>query len=219
MLGMSNARGGAKSAGLQEVRTLPMPKSPLRAGAPFKLEPAFAIADRFLILGTTAEAVRKAASAARGPAQGIGASLREAIGAAPAGTFAIGVADGAAQARRWEELVSMAASRSGAAAPKDLLGADSGSARDTVVRGRADGASLVLECRSAGTPALLTTSVATAGVVSAIAIPNLLSARLSANERAAQATLRSLGSAQAQLQAMGAIDEDRDGIGEYGYVA
>lgn len=53
-------------------------------------------------------------------------------------------------------------------------------------------------------------------IVAAIAIPNLMSARLSANESAAIATMRNLASAQAQFQASGAQDRDHDGTGEYG---
>jgi type II secretory pathway pseudopilin PulG len=53
-------------------------------------------------------------------------------------------------------------------------------------------------------------------IVAAIAIPNLLAAKLSANETAARATLRNLASCQAQVQASGKIDCDGDGIGEYG---
>lgn len=59
--------------------------------------------------------------------------------------------------------------------------------------------------------------VAIIAIIASIAIPNLLSARLSANETAAIATLRNLASAQAQCQASGAIDGDGDGTGEYGY--
>jgi hypothetical protein len=44
-----------------------------------------------------------------------------------------------------------------------------------------------------------------------------MAARLSANESAAISTLRSLTSAQAQLQSSGAIDTDGDGSGEYGF--
>jgi hypothetical protein len=43
-----------------------------------------------------------------------------------------------------------------------------------------------------------------------------MAARLSANESAAISTLRSLTSAQAQVQSSGAIDTDGDGSGEYG---
>jgi prepilin-type N-terminal cleavage/methylation domain-containing protein len=61
--------------------------------------------------------------------------------------------------------------------------------------------------------------VAIIAIVASIAIPNLLSARLNANESAAVATLRNVIAAQAQIQAQGAIDVDQDGIGEYGYFA
>jgi hypothetical protein len=46
-----------------------------------------------------------------------------------------------------------------------------------------------------------------------------MSARLSANEAAAITTMRSIESAQAQLQSSGAVDVDRDGAGEYGTLA
>lgn len=53
-------------------------------------------------------------------------------------------------------------------------------------------------------------------VIAAIAIPNLLSARLSSNETAAIATLREIISAQSKFQGRGLADEDNDGIGEMG---
>jgi type IV pilus assembly protein PilA len=61
--------------------------------------------------------------------------------------------------------------------------------------------------------------VAIIAIIAAIAIPRLMSARLSANESAAISTLRSVSSAQAQLQSSAAIDTDADGAGEYGYFA
>jgi prepilin-type N-terminal cleavage/methylation domain-containing protein len=61
--------------------------------------------------------------------------------------------------------------------------------------------------------------VAIIAIIASVAIPKLLSARLSANESAAISTLRSISSAQAQLQSSSAIDTDSDGGGEYGYFA
>ncbi len=58
--------------------------------------------------------------------------------------------------------------------------------------------------------------IAIIAIIAAIAIPNLLSARVSANESNAISTLRNLVSAQAQFQSSGAMDEDGDGTGEYG---
>ena len=58
--------------------------------------------------------------------------------------------------------------------------------------------------------------IAIIAIIAAIAIPNLLAARLSANETASIATLRNIISAQAQFQQSGKIDEDNDGTGEYG---
>ncbi len=61
--------------------------------------------------------------------------------------------------------------------------------------------------------------VAIIAIIASIAIPNLLSARLNANESAAIATLKNICSAQAQCQASGAIDANINGAGEYGYFA
>jgi len=58
--------------------------------------------------------------------------------------------------------------------------------------------------------------VAIIAIIAAIAIPNLLSARLNANETAAIATLRNISSAQAQFQATSKADGDNDGTGEFG---
>jgi len=58
--------------------------------------------------------------------------------------------------------------------------------------------------------------VAIIAIIASIAIPNLLSARLNANESAAIATLKNISSAQAQCQASGVIDANANGSGEYG---
>jgi prepilin-type N-terminal cleavage/methylation domain-containing protein len=59
--------------------------------------------------------------------------------------------------------------------------------------------------------------VAIIAIIASIAIPNLLSARLNANESAAIATLKNISSAQAQCQASGVIDVNNNGAGEYGF--
>ena len=59
--------------------------------------------------------------------------------------------------------------------------------------------------------------VAIIAIIASIAIPNLLSARLNANESSAVATLKSISSAQAQCQSSGIIDCNANGQGEYGY--
>ncbi len=59
--------------------------------------------------------------------------------------------------------------------------------------------------------------VAIIAIIASIAIPNLLSVRLNANESAAIATLKNISSAQAQCQASGVIDTNANGAGEYGF--
>jgi prepilin-type N-terminal cleavage/methylation domain-containing protein len=61
--------------------------------------------------------------------------------------------------------------------------------------------------------------IAIIAIIASIAIPNLLSARVSANETSAVATLRNISSAQAQYQSSGRGDRDGDGEGEFGYFA
>ncbi|MCB9877390.1 MAG: prepilin-type N-terminal cleavage/methylation domain-containing protein [Planctomycetes bacterium] len=59
--------------------------------------------------------------------------------------------------------------------------------------------------------------VAIIAIIASIAIPNLLSARLNANESAAIATLKNISSGQSQCQASGVIDTNGNGQGEYGF--
>lgn len=59
--------------------------------------------------------------------------------------------------------------------------------------------------------------VAIISVLAALAVPKLVSARVSANENATIGTLRTIVAAQAQLAASGAIDANGDGGGEAGY--
>lgn len=61
--------------------------------------------------------------------------------------------------------------------------------------------------------------VAIIAIIASIAIPKLMAARLSANETAAQTTLRTLTTAQSIVQMQGSIDSNADGVGEDGYFA
>ena len=58
--------------------------------------------------------------------------------------------------------------------------------------------------------------VAIIAIIAAIAIPNLLRARLASNESAAIGAMRTLGSAEATFQTSASQDGDADGTGEYG---
>ena len=58
--------------------------------------------------------------------------------------------------------------------------------------------------------------IAIIAIIAAIAIPNLLSARLNANETSAISTLRNVSSSEAQFQAAAKSDVDSDGSGEFG---
>jgi prepilin-type N-terminal cleavage/methylation domain-containing protein len=56
-------------------------------------------------------------------------------------------------------------------------------------------------------------------VVSSIALPNLIASRMSANESAAIANLKQIVSSQLAFQISQTIDVDRDGVGEFGWLA
>ena len=58
--------------------------------------------------------------------------------------------------------------------------------------------------------------IAVIAILAGLAIPSLISARLSANEAATVGTLRNISSAQAQFQASSKADVDGDGTGEFG---
>ncbi len=58
--------------------------------------------------------------------------------------------------------------------------------------------------------------IAIIAIIAAIAIPNLVSARLNSNETSAIATMRSIVTAQSQFQTASRADENNNGVGEYG---
>ena len=61
--------------------------------------------------------------------------------------------------------------------------------------------------------------VAIIAIIAAIAIPNLLRARLASNESSAIGAMRTLSSAQATFQSSANTDADTDGTGEYASLA
>lgn len=61
--------------------------------------------------------------------------------------------------------------------------------------------------------------VAIIAILAAIAIPNLLAAHISGDEAAAISTLRNIVAAQAVTKTTSIIDQDVDGVGEYGWFA
>jgi prepilin-type N-terminal cleavage/methylation domain-containing protein len=61
-------------------------------------------------------------------------------------------------------------------------------------------------------------TVAVIGIVSSIAVPSMIGARMNANERVAIATLRHIASVQQQFRALNCLDENFDGISEFGSI-
>jgi prepilin-type N-terminal cleavage/methylation domain-containing protein len=58
--------------------------------------------------------------------------------------------------------------------------------------------------------------IAIIAIIAAMAIPNLISSKLAANESNAISSLRNLATSEAQFQTLAAMDEDHDGGGEFG---
>jgi len=62
-------------------------------------------------------------------------------------------------------------------------------------------------------------TVSIIAILAGMALPNLIAARVSADETAAVGTLKQIVSAQSVVQAMRLVDQDNDGVGEYGWLA
>ena len=58
--------------------------------------------------------------------------------------------------------------------------------------------------------------VAVIGIIAAIALPQLIRSRMSGNEAAAIAAMRTITSAETQFQTSGFADADGDNVGDYG---
>lgn len=143
------------------------------------------------------------------------------VAAAPAGAYALGSLDTAAAFRLLTPLASMGLAQARgmpAQAKQGILTALARLARDSTpsilwsaeVKG-----ALRTEARGP-----LGMGVAPIAIIAAIAIPNLLESRVTANEAAARAALKSgIFPAQVQFQGGGYMDQDQDNVGEYGTLA
>ena len=87
--------------------------------------------------------------------------------------------------------------------------------------GRRDGAGFLIEGRGPGLDLVFPGgNPGSLAIIAAIAIPNLLESRVTANESAAASTLKAcVFPAEIQFEAGGYVDEDQDGRGEYGFLS
>lgn len=61
--------------------------------------------------------------------------------------------------------------------------------------------------------------VAIIAIIAAIAIPNLLRSRMSANEASTAGAMRTISTGQVAFQTAAFVDQDGDGVGDYGTLA
>lgn len=61
--------------------------------------------------------------------------------------------------------------------------------------------------------------VAIIAIIAAIAVPNLMRSRMSANESSAAGAMRTIATGQVAYQTAGFSDADSDGVGDYGTLA
>lgn len=61
--------------------------------------------------------------------------------------------------------------------------------------------------------------VAIIAIIAAIAIPNLLRSRMSANEASAAGAMRTISTSEVAFQTAAFVDNDADGVGDYGTLA
>ena len=60
--------------------------------------------------------------------------------------------------------------------------------------------------------------VAIIAIIAAVAIPGLLRSRIGSNEASAQGSLKSIVTGQEQFKSANAVDENSNGVGEYGFL-
>lgn len=185
-------------------------------GLPGWFDLQYEVVDGAVVLWTS-DAATEPAQPSEAPAGSITKRMREALEAAPKGTWAYTVRSTAAELQMLHGLVTSIGG--------DDTGIPSWESIEAIVKDLPPGETF---CRSVPegfrvesrtvVPNLLM-GAAPLAVVSAVAVPNLLESRRAANEAAAIATLRNLVSAQAQFQAAMCSDRDMDGTGEYGFLA
>lgn len=191
---------------------VPLPEGP--AG----IEPSYGFVGGALVIASSGDTFVKVVAAHQSGGKATPAWLRTAFDAADMSSFVVTAGQTEPKVRGFHSLLRTAQEDSGEAWPylptvaqvdaftKDLP------PEWSVARRVANG--FLFESRSPFGSALI--SAAPLAIVAAIAIPNLLSARLSANEESTIARLRNLQSAQEQFRALAAADRDQDRQGEFG---
>ncbi|MFG0319044.1 MAG: hypothetical protein ACF8XB_17360 [Planctomycetota bacterium JB042] len=191
---------------------LPLPEGP--AG----VEPSYGFVGDALVVASSGETFGKVVAAFESGGKAAPDWLREALAAATGNATAVTAGETGAKVRGLHAMVRTAQQESGEDWPylptAEQVDAFTADLPDEWTVARRGSTGFVFESRSPFGSTLV--AAAPLAIVAAVAIPQLLTARLSSNEAAAMATLRSLHSAQEQFRASAVADRDGDGQGEFG---
>jgi hypothetical protein len=222
-MGLSRDRQVHRMAG-GEYYSLPVPDGALDAGPAFTVQPCYALSTDGFLISSSRAALEKAMVATAAGGRLAPAAMRACADSLVDGTFMVSYQSTPAQARdllaglgQLQEAAPqfMAMPLPSAAVVQDFTS----QLPDTTAVARTVSEGLRMETRSA-------VSMTSAGFLGAgmaigasIALPNLLANRGSSREREVVNLLKTIAASQAEFQAATYVDQDGDGVGEFGYLA
>ncbi len=218
--GMASARRAQKAAG-KTYYTMDVPV-PMATGMP--VQPSYALTDNCLLFGSTSAVVRKALMASEAKGSLAPQALRESVEDLADGTWFVSYNDVEFQVNSLYQAATTIVDSVPELQEVELPSQESVSQfattlTDEITRGYRGPKGLWTESHSAGGVFFGVFANAAGPISGSVLVPNLMSARLSANESAAIATLRGIASSQRQFRDKKHVDLDGDGYGEYGYLA
>jgi len=189
---------------------------PLPDGPP-GLEPSYGFVGNALVLASSGETFIKVVDAVGKDGGSAPSWLRAALEQTGEGTLSISGGEAGAQLRGLAAMLRTVQAETDESWPlpsDDVVETIAEELPAEAIHARRTADGFVVDNRSPFGAAII--GVAPLAIVASIAIPNLMAARLSANESAAVSHLKNLVSAQAQFQASAVADRDGNGRGEFG---